>query len=268
MFASEGQNSFEKVEAFANATQEELIEFVGQYNKYMNLLDEAADRAMATVGSTYTDAALAATQSLLNQFKGAIDRSKVEEEAYETGVMIINGVKDGIGHVMPELMADVADSAEEAAAKKAGAAIGKAINDGIVKAVSDNVASTVNAAIERFKMAVDTVNSYVQNNLQSDYTITIHVNTSEIDAAVARMNAAINGINANAGVTQQAVVTSQANQTALTPTALGAEAPVNNVTLNYTQNNTSPVALSRTEIYRQTQNQLSTINGAINAAMG
>ena len=268
MFASEGQNSFEKVEAFANATQEELIEFVGQYNKYVNLLDEAANRAMATVGSTYTDAALAATQSLLDQFNGAIDRSKVEEEAYETGVMIINGVKDGIGHVMPELMADVADSAEEAAAKKAGAAIGKAINDGIVKAISDNVASTVNAAIEKFKMAVDAVNSYVQENIPSEYTITIHVNTSEIDAAVARMNTAIYGINANAGVTQQAVVTSQENQQSYTPTALGAEGTVNNVTLNYTQNNTSPVALSRTEIYRQTQNQLSTINGAISAAMG
>lgn len=268
MFASEGQNSFEKVAAFASASEDELVELVGQFARYQELLDEAADRAMATVGSSYTDAALAATEALLKQFKGAIDRSQVEEEAYETGVMIINGVKDGIGHVMPELMADVADSAEEAAAKKAGAAIGQAINNGIVKAISDNVASTVNAAIEKFKMAVDSVNSYVQENLQSEYTITIHVNTSEIDAAVARMNAAINGINANAGATQQAVVTSQANQQTVTPQVLGSEGTTNNVTLNYTQNNTSPVALSRTEIYRQTQNQLSTINGAINAAMG
>ena len=34
--------------------------------------------------------------------------------------------------------------------------------------------------------------------------------------------------------------------------------------LNYTQNNYSPKALSRAEIYRQTKNQLSTVKGALN----
>jgi len=33
--------------------------------------------------------------------------------------------------------------------------------------------------------------------------------------------------------------------------------------LNYTQNNYSPKALSRVEIYRQTKNQLSTVKGAL-----
>ena len=44
------------------------------------------------------------------------------------------------------------------------------------------------------------------------------------------------------------------------------EATAANNQLNYTQNNYSPKALTRAEIYRQTKNQLSTVKGALNAA--
>ena len=135
--------------------------------------------------------------------------------------------------------------------------------EGLVNAIASSVDTTVTTAINKFKMAVDSINLYIQENLAPDYTITIHVNTDELDAAVARMNAAIYGTNFSAMQTSDAYTASQTNSAA--PVETISEPAVSNTTVNYTQNNYSPKSLSRQEIYRQTQNQLSTIQGVVSA---
>lgn len=270
VFAAEGQGSYEKVMAFVNATDEQLGELMAKYNEYNALTSAAADRAMAAIGSTYTDAAMKASEDLIDLFRKT-GATRLQEEAYNAGLMIINGVKNGIGNALPEITTitgDTADAVSTNLASKIGESVGKAINTGVVQAVSNSIEATVSAAVEKFKMAVNTINTYVQETLKDEWTIVIHVNTSEIDAAVARMNSAIYDINAQANTTQDAYVSSR--QAAMPTVEIEPTQPAHtqDVVLNYTQNNYSPSALSRAEIYRQTRNQLSTIEGVVSAATG
>ena len=268
MFAAEGQNSFEKVAAFANATDAQLGELIKRYQEYQKITDEAADTVLAAVVNSYTATAENLGASLLKAFeRSGMERTK--EVAQNTAEMVIKGIRDGLTNAMPQITSVVNESdTNESIATKIGNSVGSAINTGLAKAVTDSVENTVKAAVDKFKMAVDTVNSYVQEHIPSEYTITIHVNTSEIDAAVARLNSAVNGVNYNAYSTQEAVVTSRSNAAAMTVQATNAQIPAQEVNVNYTQNNYSPKALSRPEIYRQTRNQLSTIQGVVASATG
>lgn len=273
VFASEGISSFEKVAAFVKATDEQLGDLIYQYRKYMDLMEgtngvtAAADRALALIASSYSDKALSLADQLVSKFKDA-GMERVKDVAENTAVMIIEGIKDGLTRAMPSIQNAVnSTTTTTTMAERIGESVASGINNGLIQAVSNSVETTVKAAVEKFKMAVDEINQYVQENLQTEYTITIHVDTSEIDAAIARFNGAVSAVNVGAGVTAQAVQVSMDNNAApVAPTTVQtpATAPVN---VTYTQNNYSPKALSRTEIYRQTQNQLSTIEGAISSAI-
>ena len=280
LFAAEGQGSFEKVAAFANATDAQLGELISQYRKYIDLTDEAADRALAAIGASYSDKAQDAANALVDVFKST-GMERVKDAAYEAGAMVITGVKDGIGHEMPSIISAVEKTAEEVTSKLATGISASQVTSAVVAGLNDvdkAIAATMSVtlsgfydsiteqAVTKFKMAVDEINQYVTEQLATDYTITIHVDTSEIDAAVARMNEAIAMTNASAGQTSQAYATSQANQQS-TSTDTSNTIPatnVTNVTLNQTNN--SPKSLSQVEIYRDTQNALNQIKNTLDIA--
>lgn len=280
LFAAEGQGSFEKVAAFANATDAQLGELISQYRKYIDLTDEAADRALAAIGASYSDKAQDAANALVDVFKST-GMERVKDAAYEAGAMVITGVKDGIGHEMPSIISAVEKTAEEVTSKLATGISASQVTSAVVAGLNDvdkAIAATMSVtlsgfydsiteqAVTKFKMAVDEINQYVTEQLATDYTITIHVDTSEIDAAVARMNEAIAMTNASAGQTSQAYATSQANQHS-TSTDTSTTTPatnVTNVTLNQTNN--SPKSLSQVEIYRDTQNALNQIKNTLDIA--
>lgn len=280
LFAAEGQGSFEKVAAFANATDAQLGELISQYRKYIDLTDEAADRALAAIGASYSDKAQDAANALVDVFKST-GMERVKDAAYEAGAMVITGVKDGIGHEMPSIISAVEKTAEEVTSKLATGISASQVTSAVVAGLNDvdkAIAATMSVtlsgfydsiteqAVTKFKMAVDEINQYVTEQLATDYTITIHVDTSEIDAAVARMNEAIAMTNASAGQTSQAYATSQANQQS-TSTDTSNTTPatnVTNVTLNQTNN--SPKSLSQVEIYRDTQNALNQIKNTLDIA--
>ena len=279
MFASEGQASYEKVEAFAKASESELAELNKRYADYAKLAAEAADRALAAVASTYTYNAEKMQKDLLESFKERA-KSNIEEAAYEAATMVVTGVKDGINKARPQLVAEIDGVATAISSTVAKTLTASEIEESIRKGlntmsgtlqnsvgviVTDFLDKVTQTSVSKFKMAVDQCRAYVEKNLPKDYTITIHVDTSEMDAAVARMNYAINGMNYVAVQTSASVAQSQANQSQGNEVTVGA-VPTNNTTVNYTQNNYSPTALSRTEIYRQTQNQLQTIRGVVSAS--
>ena len=279
MFATEGQNSFEKVAAFAKATDSQLGELISQYKKYISLTDEAADRALAAIGASYTDKAQEAAAALEDVFKSS-GAQRIKEAAYEAGAMVITGVKDGIGHEMPSIISAVEKTADEVTSKLASGISASAVTGAVVAGLNDvdkAIAATMSVtlgsfydsitqqAVDKFKMAVDEINQYVTEQLATEYTITIHVDTSEIDAAVARMNAAIAMTNASAGQTSQAYTASQQNQTQATVvTPPVAPSNTTNITLNQTNN--SPKALSQVEIYRDTQSALNQTRNLIDLA--
>ena len=279
LFAAEGQGSFEKVAAFANATDAQLGELISQYKAYIELTDEAADRALAAIGASYTDKAQEAADALVNTFKGT-GAERIKEAAYEAGAIVITGVKDGIGHELPTIISAVEKTAQEVTSKLSSGISANQVTSAVVAGLNDvdkAIAATMSVtlsgfydsiteqAIEKFKMAVDSINQYVTEQLATDYTIVIHVDTSEIDAAVARMNEAIAMTNVSAGQTSQAYATSQANQqTATTQAPVAPATTTTNITMNQTNN--SPKALSQVEIYRDTQSALNQIKNTIELA--
>ncbi len=142
-----------------------------------------------------------------------------------------------------------------------------AIQNSVGAIVVEFLDSVTATSVNKFKMAVDQCRAYVEQTLPKEYTIKIRVDSSDMDAAIARMNAAINGTNFVAAQTSSAVASSQANQAPVQQVQTQAPA-ANNTTVNYTQNNYSPKTLSRAEIYRQTQNQLSQINSYLATIAG
>lgn len=282
MFAEEGQGSFEKVAAFANATEEQIGELNAQYAEYMRLTEEAADRALATVGAAFSDGAIKMQDEMIAKFK-ASGAKRIADAAYEAGIMVVTGVKDGINAASPQIVYEIqgatqtinetlsktlTSSAIEESIRKGLNTMSGALQNSVGVMVSDFLTSVTNTSVQKFKMAVDSCRAYVEATLPTDWNITIHVDTSEIDAAVARMNEAIAMTNFNAGQTSNTVTSSLANQQQTQ--VIGSQQPAapNQTTVNYTQNNYSPKTLSRAEIYRQTQNQLSTITGVVNSANG
>lgn len=282
MFAEEGQGSFEKVAAFANATEEQIGELNAQYAEYMRLTDEAADRALATVGAAFSDGAIKMQDEMIAKFK-ASGAKRIADAAYEAGIMVVTGVKDGINAASPQIVYEIqgatqtinetlsktlTSSAIEESIRKGLNTMSGALQNSVGVMVSDFLTNVTNTTVQKFKMAVDSCRAYVEATLPTDWNITIHVDTSEIDAAVARMNEAVAMTNFNAGQTSNTVTSSLANQQQAQ--VIGSQQPAapNQTTVNYTQNNYSPKTLSRAEIYRQTQNQLSTITGVVNSANG
>ena len=269
IFAEEGQGSFEKVAAFANATDAQLGELISQYRKYIELTDEAADRALAAIGASYSDKAMEAADALVSVFEGT-GAQRIKEAAFEAGAMVITGVKDGIGHEMPSIISAVEKTAAEVTGKLSSGISASQVTSAVVAGLNDvdkAIAATLSVtldsfydmiteqAVTKFKMAVDEINQYITEQLSTEYTIVVHVDTSEIDAAVARMNEAIAMTNVSAGQTSQAVTQSQANQQT---TAAGGQtnATSNNVNVTLNQTNNSPKSLSQVEIYRNTQSAL------------
>lgn len=267
-FASQGLGSYEEVAAWAQASAEEIKEYNGMWIKYQEQLEESTHSAMASIAAAYSEAGDSLANSMIKAFSDeSFDRLK--ETGEQASGMIVTGIKDGLTNAMPEIVDKLVESdTENTMATKIGATVGAALNEGIVQAVSNSVEATVTAAIEKFKMAVNSINAYIDETLNDEWTINVHINTSEIDDAVARMNSAIYGINASAGATSAAVTSSISNNNpeSFEPEVTNASPSV--INLNYTQNNTSPKALSRPEIYRQTRNQLSTIESVIAATGG
>ena len=267
-FASQGLSSYEQVAAWAEATADQIASYNYQWQEYQNQVESASQSAMASIAAAWSTAGTAISDKLISYFKSE-GASKLQEAGEDASGMLIEGIKDGLTNAMPQIVDTLTTSdSVSAIASKIGNTVGSALNQGMVQSIANSVSAAVKSAIDQFKMAVDTINEYIDTTLNTEFTFTVHVNVSEIDDAVARMNEAIYGINANAISTQQAVVSSIANSNTNANTAT--QQPTSNVVnnFNYTQNNNSPKALSRSEIYRQTQNQLSTIEGAISSAMG
>lgn len=287
MFAEEGQNSFEKVAAFASATEEELAALNYRYKEYLDLMEgtnnvaAAADRALATVGAAFSTAAEEMQRQILSKFRESTG-TEIEKAAYESAVMVVTGVKDGLNNASPQIVAEVEGVATQITDTMAKTLNASAIEESIrtgLQTMSGAIQNSVGAivvefldsvtttSVNKFKMAVDSCRAYVEQTLPKEYTIKIRVDASDMDAAIARMNAAIYNTNFVAAQTSSAVASSQANQAPVQQVQTQAPA-ANNTTVNYTQNNYSPKTLSRAEIYRQTQNQLSQINSYLATIAG
>lgn len=199
------------------------------------------------------------------------------------GAYLMDGLAEGIAS-----HADAAISAAEAVAAKVKAAtkaaldeaspskatyeMGKFWDQGLANGmtaftgvVTNAAASIGDGAMANLKSRLSTLYDMVDSNIDYQPTITPLLDTSELEAGASSIGSILNGGTISA--TRSLDLARAASAMSATAKSNAEELKNNQngtVTNNYTftQNNTSPKALSRLDIYRQTKNQFSQLKEA------
>ncbi len=190
------------------------------------------------------------------------------DDYYDVGRYFVDGVSDGIkdnAYKVNAAAREMARKAAEAARNeldinspsKVGYSIGNFFGMGFVNAMVDYSDKTYDAGSEMAKSAkeglrntVSKIGDYIQNGIDSQPTIRPVLDLSEVSAGAGRLSALLSRSQALRISTSLERETSRGKPGDETSTST-------TNSYNFTQNNYSPKALSRTEIYRQTKNQFS-----------
>ena len=184
---------------------------------------------------------------------------------YDIGMYAVQGMAQGIIDYIPEAVAaaeQLASAVEDAARveldinspSKVFRSIGNSVGEGFVMGIRDGAENVYNAAASLARDGVDGANTgmgrlqdIINEGLDFNPVITPMFDLSLIRSQMNELNALMSnpayGVGQNGG-----------NNFTGNPEGQ---------TINFTQNNYSPKALSRYEIYRQTKNQLSTIRKVV-----
>lgn len=138
-----------------------------------------------------------------------------------------------------------------------GMAIGMLKHIRVVTSASETVAG---AAIDSMNASLSRLSSVLSAELSSNPTIRPVMDLSDVDAGVSRMDrlfAGTRGLTLGTTLSNVRSVTIGSNGYSATPESTPVET-TRSVVNNFTQNNYSPKALSRVEIYRQTNNLFAT----------
>lgn len=190
------------------------------------------------------------------------------EQFYLAGKYLVEGFAEGItkytylaearARAMARAAARAAEEElDEHSPSKVGYRIGAYFGVAFVNAIGDYAAKAYDAGAEMAKsaktglsQAVSKITDIINGNIDTQPTIRPVLDLSNVEAGTSRLNALFSrtqALSISAGMSQKGEVSIQNGE-------LSAE---NGGTFTFTQNNYSPKALSRVEIYRQTKNQFS-----------
>lgn len=193
---------------------------------------------------------------------------------YNAGKYLVEGFAAGItantymAEARARAMARAAAAAAEAeldinSPSKVGYRIGGFFSMGFVNSLIDYTdksydagASVAKSAKEGLRNAVSKIGDFIENGIDSQPTIRPLLDLSDVTEGAGRLSALLSrnqAMKISAGMDREGGSVVQNGGT--TPTA------GNNY--NFTQNNYSPKALSRIDIYRQTKNQFSALKGLV-----
>lgn len=118
--------------------------------------------------------------------------------------------------------------------------------------VSDSAASMANAAIQNTKSVISKIAEAVNSDIDAQPTIRPVLDLSEVEYGARRLNTVFSrnrAMSISTAMDRKSTITEDSQN--------GVQAPQNGPVYTFNQYNTSPKALSRIEIYRQTNNQFS-----------
>jgi tape measure domain-containing protein len=148
--------------------------------------------------------------------------------------------------------------------------VGAGIPEGTVVGIQNGIGDVNDAVEDMGKQALDTVTKTmgtlgdsISTNLNLSPTITPVLDLTKAQSGFNTLNSLSKSQLLNVSATTNKATSIAASNSAAA-TALGATSTDDN-SVTFNQYNTSPVALSATDIYRQTNNQLSKVRKAINA---
>jgi hypothetical protein len=200
-------------------------------------------------------------------------RTKYYSEFYNTGAYLVAGFANGISdniQLAANKAAEMAKAASDAANKaldvnspsKVGYSTGDFYGIGFVNGIGNNISKAynisekmANSAIDGLRNVINYISEYVDSNMDVQPTIRPILDLTNVTAGVSNINDLLNGSQTSFGLAAS-IAQAQANndKTYEQNQNEGGTTSTGN-TYNFIQNNTSPKALSRIEIYRQTRNQ-------------
>jgi tape measure domain-containing protein len=192
----------------------------------------------------------------------ATSGSLIREAGAKIGNALLQGARNALGinspskefrdHVMPSVFEGIEDGNDKhlTRAEAAGAQIGTTIAD---------------SAISNLKKSITGISDALDGNIDSTPMIRPVLDTSGIKRGAADITKMLPtptlSLDTSNRVASSVSLQEQTRNAQLVLTSDQRDASTGNV--YFTQNNTSPKALSTTELYRQTQNQLSTLKGEL-----
>lgn len=201
-------------------------------------------------------------------------------ELYQAGVDAAQGLVDGLKKNTDEIAAQMEKIAEvlvntikaklkikspSKELEKIGKFTIQGMNQGLkamIPTVEKSSRNVGESAISAMKKAMNDVGSQIDASIDMSPVITPVIDLTGVEKQSKKLDSLFDGKTLNAGVTvgrAQAVARANAKNEQLDSAAAYDSTPP----LSYVQNNYSPKALSRAEIYRNTRNQLSTVKEAL-----
>ena len=202
------------------------------------------------------------------------------DEYKKAGVNAAQGFIDGIAS-MVEKAAEIArklaraareaieDELDEHSPSRVFYRIGSFTGEGFVNgldSMTDKVASSAtnmgSTAIDRIKQAIATITDTIEQDLDLSPTITPVVNLSEVQNGMDLLRRTMAKEDLSPIANNANRISALMSGTASTANAVGSQATTA-TGMSFTQNNYSPKALTRLEIYRQTKNQFAQLKGLV-----
>lgn len=219
------------------------------------------DSELRTAFTTTLSGSITAIKDYYSQFKSA-------------GSYLVDGFCDGISEntwkaeakarAMAASAAEAAeDELDEHSPSKRFYGIGNFAGVGFINALIDNVSKAGKAGREIARSSIDGLNDvisriadYVDADMDVQPTIRPVLDLSDVEAGTGRLNTLFSRNQA------LSVSTGMNDRVSEMEVQNGESSPTGN-TYQFTQNNYSPKALSRIDIYRQTKNQFSAMKGLV-----
>ena len=193
---------------------------------------------------------------------------------YNAGKYLVEGFADGItastymAEARSRAMARAAAAAAEAeldinSPSKVGYRIGGFFGMGFVNSLIDYTdksydagASVAKSAKEGLRNAVSKIGDFIENGIDSRPTIRPLLDLSDVTEGAGRLSALLSR-------NQAMKISAGMERDSSSVVQNGGTAPISGNNYTFTQNNYSPKALSRIDIYRQTKNQFSALKGLV-----
>lgn len=222
----------------------------------VNSLDDQLQTAAASLGKT---ASTDLYQAAVNSAQGLVDGLKKQQAAIEKEMnaiadAMVNEIKKALGIKSPSTV-----FAEIGGYSGQGLANGLTAMTSVVQKSSADVG---NAAVKSMSETIANMGDTVSKNMDIRPTITPVLDLSGVKKSASQIGTILQAQPLSVGSAySKAMAASAGTMSAVQNTSTPTVTPTKNLTFN--QYNTSPTALSATDIYRQTKNQLSIAKGAL-----
>lgn len=254
-------------------TDQKLADLKRTWRRQIEDLDDETDKKLEDLKSNWMESVLGIKMETENQFvlmtQDVVNILGNNNKWSQTGANMIEGVLMGVVNNTPKLVDGVEDAMRQAlnaanrtlgirSPSKEFAKIGRYSNEGFVEGlkkysglVSETAGNVGNQALNSLRDSISKISDAINGKIDAQPTIRPVLDLSDLEAGASQLNTMLSrnqALSISTGMKKGQVVSDTDDPTAQTKPG---------TVYQFTQNNYSPKALSRVEIYRQSNNLFS-----------